>query len=426
MNQKMKYVLLSAAAVTLMTTGCASSKVSETDVAESETNLVAVLNIATNGEAVVNIATNAEARGSVTTPPQKTPAGAVKPPLAKSSSKPWTINLRHGYETAIIDGVLVYLYAPAEIDSKTQKTKPSAVDMRHVISPLTTASTNAIASGRPLRVFIDPGHGGADPGALSTDRKLVESQIALDISKRLAEYLSNAGFEVMLSRRDNTFTQVLEERSMKAARWKADVFLSIHLNANPSSSADGLETYVLPVHGMLSTSADNPSPSTRAQANIRENGNANDVRNTQLGFAIQRRTVRTSRLTDRGLRRARFVVLREASMPAALIECGFLSSSKDQKMLRTADGRERLARGIYQGVCDYAFGTVAPGHPPYPVKSSRAAPPPMTPAQQAQKTTDSITTEPKPTWQPPQVQEDPGEDPRLKQIRLEAAKAAGL
>ena len=57
-------------------------------------------------------------------------------------------------------------------------------------------------------------------------------------------------------------------------------------------------------------------------------------------------------------------------MPAALVECGFISSKKDQKLIETPNGRERIALGIYQGLCDYAYGTMSPGLPPHPVKEN--------------------------------------------------------
>jgi N-acetylmuramoyl-L-alanine amidase len=294
-------------------------------------------------------------------------------------------------------------------------------------------------TGRPFRVFIDPGHGGADPGAVSKDSKTLESRLTLELAQKLAKHLKNAGFDVTISRSDNALTQVLEERPLKAYRWKADIFISIHFNANPSSTASGFETYILPAHGMLSTTTANPSPAARAQANTLQNGNANDYLNMQLGFAIQRRMLKSTKLEDRGLRRARFTVLREAKMPAVLIECGFLSSPKDLKFIRTAEGQEKIVRGIYEGICDYAFGTLAPGSPAYPIKSaiiktatdSSVVLPQPGPTQTLTKVparlvTDDVIDITKPVWKPLPLVDDPNEDPRLKKIRLEAAKAAGL
>ncbi len=380
-------------------------------------------------------------------PPQQTKPSEAKPAEAKpaevlpqpSALKPWKFVFEHGSQRASFDNVLVYLSQPTTLDRETKKPKASATDFTYMLSPLITAHTSAIVTGRPFRVFIDPGHGGADPGAISKDRKTFESRLTLDIARKLAKHLKNAGFDVIISRPDNTLTQVLEERPFKAYRWKADLFISIHFNANPSSAANGFETYILPARGMLSTSTDNPSHAAKAQANTLQNGNANDTRNMQIGFAIQRRLLKSTKFEDRGLRRARFSVLREARMPAVLVECGFLSSPKDLKYIRTAEGQEKIVRGLYEGICDYAFGTLTPGSPAYPIKSesTKSAPdlPPMLSQQNPAPTPTNVTPEvvtgdaidiTKPAWKPEPIVDDPNEDPRLKKIRLEAAKAAGL
>jgi len=368
---------------------------------------------------------------TVVCPPAEKPS-IPKPPPPPASPRPWNVDLKHGSQQATIDGTSVFLLEAAMVDKTTKQVKASKNDYANTLSPLLNARTNAIAPDRPLRVFIDPGHGGEDSGALSRDRKTLESHLNLIIAKRLAQALQNAGFQVMLSRSDNRMTQILEERTVKAFRWKADIFVSIHFNANTSPSAQGFETYILPPQGSLSTSADNPSPATQAQSNRPENGNAHNIRNMQLGFAIHRRSIRATRLADRGLRRARFVVLREARMPAVLVECGFLTSARDLKFILTAEGQEKITRGIYEGICDYAFGTLTPEAPAHPIKSHP-------PAKQPTKETapramppmhllpPPITVDTKtPKWVPPKVETDPNEDPRLKRTREEAAAAAGL
>lgn len=361
-------------------------------------------------------------------PPQLTPP----PPAFKP--RPWTMEFKPGYQSAVIDGVTVFLLEPAVLDPKTRKGRPSALDQRNTVSPLVNASPKPLVEGRPVRVFIDPGHGGTDSGALSPDRKLAESKVVLDIAKRLATYLSQTGFEVRLSRQDNTTSPLLEERTLMAAKWKADLFVSIHINAtgNGDSGAHGLETFILPPAGASSTYGG--STSSAAQT-----GNGNDVRNMQLGFAIQRRTLKTTKLADRGLRRARFAVLREASMPAVLVECGFISSPRDRRMLNTAEGRERLARGIFQGICDVSFGTLAPGLPAHePGRKSAmsvttepaghtAQPPATPPVVPGSALPDKVVVPGRaPAWVPPALPEDPKEDPRLRKIRDEAARAAGF
>ncbi len=439
------FLALICSAVSFITSSCASNKaLVEPDEDHASTNLVSDVEINTNQTEIVE--SPASPIGD-TPPPEVTSTQKTKPTDGKpvealpppSVLKPWKFSFEQGSQRAKFDNVLVYLSQPATLDKETKNPKASPADFKYMLSPLLTAHTSALVTGRPFRVFIDPGHGGADSGAVSKDRKTLESRLTLDIAQKLAKYLKNAGFDVMISRSDNTLTQVLEERPLKAHRWKADVFISIHFNANPSVAANGFETYIFPARGMLSTSAVNPSPSAKSQANTLQNGNANDIRNMQLGFAIQRRLLKSTKFEDRGLRRARFVVLREAKMPAVLVECGFLSSPKDLKYIRTAEGQEKIVRGIYEGICDYAFGTLTPGSSAYPIqsastKSSTELPlvlPQQSPAPTAAKLTPQVVTSDgtdssKPAWKPLPIVDDPNEDPRLKKIRLEAARAAGL
>lgn len=313
-----------------------------------------------------------EAKGET---PAEAPAEAepaTKTEEARPEPKPWDVRLEHGRALARVDGVQVYLGKPAKTDWKTKRTNASWLDRKSTLGPLLGARAAPVATGRPMRICLDPGHGGSDPGAASPDRRTRESDLALDVSRRVRALLARDGFDVMMTRYDATTDQTLEERAAKARRWRADAFVSIHFNTNPNSAASrGLETYVFPAKGMESTSWDGRKASP--ESSIVWLGNANDAGNVQLGFCIQRRLLAATKMPDRGLRRARFVVLREATVPAALVECGFLSSPQDLARARSEDGRAALARGIYEGICDFAFGTMAPGLPAR--KPSAAAPP---------------------------------------------------
>ena len=292
---------------------------------------------------------------------------APTPPRAKLPKKDLQVKLTQGTRTATIDNTRIYLLRNAEYDNKAKKAIPSASDAKKTIAPLLTAHTQPLIQGRPMRVFIDPGHGGSDPGAASADGRHKESRLVLDIARLLEKKLEKAGFETRLSRTDHLRTQVLEERTLKANNWKADLFISIHLNANPSPEAHGIETYVLTPAGEFST-MDEKGPSTRT-APAAETGNANDTRNAQFGFAIHRRLVTATKLHDRGLRRARFAVLRGAKMPAVLVECGFLTSKRNLWFLTSKDGQEKIATALFEGICDYALGNLDANRPAYdPIK----------------------------------------------------------
>ena len=287
----------------------------------------------------------------------------AKPAASKpqKTPKPLAVDLTHGTRVARIDGVQIYLNRYATFDSKTQGAVPSAIDMKKTVEPLVNAHTNAIAATRPIRVFIDPGHGGADPGASSANGKHSESSHVLEIAKLTAKRLEKAGYEVMMSRYDNISTQTLFDRTTKANEWDADLFVSIHLNYNPSPDPAGAETYILTPAGEFSTMDDStpkPGAANKGNGSVAHTGNTNDTGNAQLGFAIHRRLIGTTKMQDRGLRRARFAVLREAKMPAVLVECGFLTSERDLAFVTGSEGRKKIAQSLFEGICDYALGNL--------------------------------------------------------------------
>ncbi|MBR1837708.1 MAG: N-acetylmuramoyl-L-alanine amidase, partial [Kiritimatiellae bacterium] len=290
--------------------------------------------------------------------PQEKPAPAPKP---KPAPKPWKTEFTAGSHLAKVDGVQVYLGLPA-VSKWRQKTAAAApLDQKHTIAPLLKGRDRPLVRGRALRVCIDPGHGGEDSGATSRDGALAEKTVALDIAKRLRKMLLADGAEVMLTRESDAAYPTLDARVAKAKKWKADLFVSIHLNANAGHAPRGVETYVFTAPGMESTSYQGSKPSPESRATFP--GNSHDAGSVQLGFCIQRRLVAASGMPDRGLRRARFVVLRDAGMPAALVECGFITNAKDLAAMKTAAGLSAVARGVYEGICDFALGTMAPGLP---------------------------------------------------------------
>lgn len=326
--------------------------------------------------APAGIATNV-----VEAPPPVAPAPVPPPPAAEPApkAKPWTIQYEAGHQLAKFDGINVYLGKPAESNWKSRKAFPSAIDKKTTVSPLTSGRSTPLATARQMRICLDPGHGGADSGALSKDGSTKERDVTLDIAMRVKRLLEKDGsFVVLLTRSDNKTDQMLPQRPSKAKNWKADAFVSIHLNANAASVPHGIETYLCPAYGTESTGYSKKKAS--AESRLIYPGNAHDGGNMQLAFCIQRRLIRETKKEDRGVKRARFVVLREAEMPAALVECGFISNASDLAYLRSEAGRDKIAKGIYDGICDFCFGTMAPG---LPARSSGAAPAPV-PAAPAQ------------------------------------------
>ena len=195
-------------------------------------------------------------------------------------------------------------------------------------------------------IVLDPGHGGTDTGCHGALNRH-EKEIALEISRQVFLDLVLKGYQVLMTRTgDNALT--LAERTERAATWGADLYVSIHLNSSASGEARGPETYVLAVPGYHSTNA---TPEGEADGKINV-GNRFDDANILLGHAVHAELARETRL-DRGLRRARFQVLRDAPCPAVLVECGYLSNAEEEKRLVNPVQRDKLASAIARGIDTY-------------------------------------------------------------------------
>lgn len=319
--------------------------------------------------------------------PAAQPAPARPAPKA-TVPQSWRLSLEPGHRRATLNGVQVWLLDPAvplppKKKGGAMRSAATEKDILHTIGPIINAPTNAPPRRtRPLRVFLDPGHGGDDSGAVSGNRK--ESAIALDIARRLAALLRKAGCEVRISRRSDAVRIPLEERPAMAAKWRADLFVSIHLNASANALACGVETYALPPAGSLSTEAAmrKSTLAERTAAKVSVRGNAHDDDNIRLAWCVHRSLVAATGRTDRGVRRARFVVLREATVPAILVEVGFLSNTSDSNALAKPAGREQTAVGISRGILDWSenrmLPNIAAASKPAP-KPAPAAPAPAKP-----------------------------------------------
>ncbi len=239
---------------------------------------------------------------------------------------------------------MVWLHAP--VVRRVSGWSLATRDADGVLDPLLRRSRHLTGCGYRV-VVLDPGHGGRDRGARGR-RGVEEKRVVLDIARRTRLILANAGLKVYLTREGDRFIP-LSDRCRRAARWKADLFVSIHANASTKPGAHGVETYVLAGAGFPPTNAGR-SLRTRSAGYP---GNRWDGANTILGYCLQRNLVAQSGGGDRGLRRARFLVLREAPCPAALVECGYLSNRVEESRLNTQTFRSRIALGIAHGILDY-------------------------------------------------------------------------
>ncbi|MDR0454019.1 MAG: N-acetylmuramoyl-L-alanine amidase [Deferribacteraceae bacterium] len=212
-------------------------------------------------------------------------------------------------------------------------------------------------------IVIDPGHGGKDPGCTYFGQK--EKDIALDISKTLRDLLkrSHPNITVYLTRETDIFIP-LEERTAIANKYKADIFISVHVNAARNTVAQGVETYVLNVtndKAALEVAAFENQATTKAMSDLQ--GILKDImtnskleESLRLASSTQNNMVSTLKLSKKenmGVKQAPFYVLVGAKMPAILVEAGFLSNSSDAKKLAAPAYRQEMAKGIHKGLAEY-------------------------------------------------------------------------
>jgi N-acetylmuramoyl-L-alanine amidase len=213
------------------------------------------------------------------------------------------------------------------------------------------------------RIVIDPGHGGHDPGAKA--RGLEEAELVLDVALRLETLLKDAGVEVIMTRRTDTFI-ALEERTAIANRAGADLFLSIHSNASATDLAHGVETYFL-----------NFAPNPQAEAiAARENaGGSRTMRNlpdivraialnnkidesrdfaSMVQNALYTKLQKTNRnVRNLGVKQAPFMVLVGATMPSILAEISFITNRQEATLLKTDKYKEQIAEALLAGILRY-------------------------------------------------------------------------
>ncbi|MCL1935061.1 MAG: N-acetylmuramoyl-L-alanine amidase [Defluviitaleaceae bacterium] len=176
-----------------------------------------------------------------------------------------------------------------------------------------------------MKIFIDPGHGGEDPGAINEELGLKEACVNLDIALRLNNILISRGYETELSRTTNVFV-ALRRRAEFANDWDANYFVSIHSNSNENKEANGTETLV------------------HSYPSIAYN----------LAIEVQRQLILRNGLLDRGIIiRPNLAVLRLTNMPAILIEVAFISNPKEAELLSEPEFRQSSAQAIADGITNY-------------------------------------------------------------------------
>ena len=261
--------------------------------------------------------------------------------LVKSGAR---LRLAVASREASFNGVQLWLLLP--LTTRNGEVYLSQLDIDATFRPLLSPPRNE--PGKKVRtVCLDAGHGGKDPGNRVGGRQ--EKDYTLRLTLELRDQLRKAGFKVVLTRAGDTYPE-LSARPVAARRGGADLFLSLHFNAAGSGRADarGSEVYALTPAGAASTNARGEGANTGAFP-----GDRLDSANFLLAYQIQKALLSQLHSADRGVRRARFEVLREATMPAVLIEAGFLSHPTGGEKIFTAEYRRQMARAIVAGIQDY-------------------------------------------------------------------------
>ncbi|MDP4777469.1 MAG: N-acetylmuramoyl-L-alanine amidase [Opitutales bacterium] len=256
-----------------------------------------------------------------------------------------TIDAGKNAKTLQVNRLPVYLGFPM-VESRGQLFIAKA-DYQHVLQSVLTPQAFRPVPGL-RRIVIDAGHGGKDSGARNDAYGLKEKELTLDVSRRLKSLLERAGYDVVMTRDSDVYIP-LDQRPKVANRTKGDLFLSLHFNAAGSSTAAGFESYALTPQYQASSKYAKPE----AHDNIAYTGNKQDAWNTLISYHVQRALVQRLGGPDRGLKRARFLVLKHLDCPGVLVELGFVSHPDTAQKLRTAAFRQTLAQSLFEGIVAY-------------------------------------------------------------------------
>lgn len=233
------------------------------------------------------------------------------------------IRLSFFWSATILILALVIFNIFQNIDGFAADTKKETRDGNGVVSEV-SSEQGAEENEDLFKVVIDPGHGGEDPGSKGASG-LYEKDFTLGLSKKVVERLKeNPDFEVYMTREDDTFLSAKERhRPNFANELLADMYISIHGNTFRNASVSGTETYY-----------------------YREESLA-------LADTIHKHLINATKFSDRGVRKEEYFVLKDTTMPAVLLEIGYLTNPQDEQMMLREDFQETVAHAIYEGIIEY-------------------------------------------------------------------------
>ncbi|MDR2869265.1 MAG: N-acetylmuramoyl-L-alanine amidase [Deferribacteraceae bacterium] len=287
--------------------------------------------------------------------------GVTRVVLDSQSIESFTVFQMSNPARIVIDVSNVMGIGGADIDEPVVTPQPPVVNP-DPINPNTTV--NPCLFGLTVKtIVLDPGHGGKDPGCNYFGMK--EKDIVLEVARELRALIkkTNPNIKVILTRETDVFIP-LEERTAIANKNKADLFISIHVNATKNGQASGVETYFLNTtndKSALEVAAFENQASSKAISDLQGilvdlMSNSKRKESAKLaGFAQSQMAadMKLSAKQNHGVKSAPFYVLVGATMPAVLVETGFLSNKADADKLKTSAHRKLIAKGIHDGIFDY-------------------------------------------------------------------------
>jgi N-acetylmuramoyl-L-alanine amidase len=256
------------------------------------------------------------------------------------------------------------------LDASAAASSPSA--------PVAAGAPPALPAGNDAfdTVVIDAGHGGEDRGAAGPGG-LLEKDLVLSMAQKLSAALRIAGLRVVMTRNGDRAV-ALTDRTEIANRERADLFVSLHANASPAGVATGAETYFLHLDATDEAARSLAALENDATGLRSQGGGGGDLEMLLWDMAQQQYLEESSRLADgvqrelnaalgtrdRGVKQANFLVLRGATMPAILVEVGFLSNPSEEKRMRTDEFQSQTTDAIARAILAFRDARRASGGPP--------------------------------------------------------------
>ena len=281
-----------------------------------------------------------------------------------------TLVLRPDSDLALVGDKTIRLERPVEYkEGAAYIPAESAILISRDIFGLEEKAVPAGKIHRMKTVVIDPGHGGRDPGATSRYGTR-EKHIVLDVSKRLKRHLERQGLNVILTRTKDVFVS-LRKRAQFANAKNADLFISVHANAvrRHQSRVKGFEVFYLSEatddraralaavenaslkfeEGEISSRKNKSTATTVWDMQLKENRRVSK----ELAYYICNITSDRLGMRNRGVKGARFAVLKGTRMPAVLVEVGFLTNRREESNLKKRSFREKIAENISRAIVAY-------------------------------------------------------------------------